>query len=294
MLTQNLLGSTTIKVSRLGLGTVKFGRNQQVKYPTAFTIPSNRELQELLAIAKDANINLLDTAPAYGTSEERLGKLLPGQRQDWVICTKVGEEFIDGNSQFDFSAKHINFSIERSLQRLATDYLDIVLVHSCGDDLRIIDDYQVFATLAALKQRGLIRAFGMSSKTVAGGLATIEQADVAMVTYNPAQQADLPILDQAFARHKGILIKKAFASGHLHKLHNVDQIEQNEVLNTRQNSGQTTEPGTNQNMVHNIDPIKQSLQFIFKHQAVSSVIIGTINPEHLKQNIWLSRSFREI
>src|SRR5690554_4390721 len=111
------LGNTGLQVSPLGLGTVKIGRNQGVKYPSG--------------------INLPDTAPAYGTSEERLGPLLQGQRQDWVLCTKVGEEFVDGQSRFDFSAAHTRFSVQRSLQRLHTDYLDLVLVHSSGDDLTV-------------------------------------------------------------------------------------------------------------------------------------------------------------
>ena len=77
------LGKTGLKISPLGLGTVKFGRNQGVKYPGGFEIPEEGDLASLVALAKDLGINLLDTAPAYGTSEERLGRLLKGQRQDW-------------------------------------------------------------------------------------------------------------------------------------------------------------------------------------------------------------------
>jgi len=247
MLPHLQLGATGINISPIGLGTVKFGRNQQVKYPQPFAIPTDAEVSNLLAVARELNINLLDTAPAYGNSEERLGKLLAGQRQDWVIVTKVGEEFSDGISHYDFTAQHINFSVRRSLKRLGTDYLDVVLVHSSGADLEIINNYPVFAVLSELKQAGLIRAFGMSTKTVAGGIATVEQADVAMVTYNPTQQEEKPVLDLALALHKGIFIKKAFASGHL-------------------------------------DP-QAALKFIYQNKAVNSVIVGTINPEHLRQNV---------
>ena len=74
------LGQTGIEMSVLGLGTVKFGRNEGVKYPESFDIPDDAALADLLSIAKDLGINTLDTAPAYGTSEERLGGLLKGQR----------------------------------------------------------------------------------------------------------------------------------------------------------------------------------------------------------------------
>lgn len=66
------LGDTGLAVSPLGLGTVKFGRDQGVKYPSGFTIPDDREAADLLALARDLGINLIDTAPAYGRSEERL------------------------------------------------------------------------------------------------------------------------------------------------------------------------------------------------------------------------------
>ncbi len=87
------LGATSLSVSPLGLGTVKFGRNVGVKYPQPFDLPSDQEALTLLATAWDLGINLLDTAPAYGVSEERLGRLLQHCRRDWVIVTKVGEEF---------------------------------------------------------------------------------------------------------------------------------------------------------------------------------------------------------
>ena len=91
-LAKRILGQTGIEVSCLGLGTVKFGRNQEVKYPGTFSLPEDKQITALLDQAKDLGINLLDTAPAYGSSEQKLGRLLK-DRQDWVICTKVGEEF---------------------------------------------------------------------------------------------------------------------------------------------------------------------------------------------------------
>lgn len=87
------LGSTGILVSPLGLGTVKLGRDQGVKYPNGFQIPNDDEARMLLRQAQQLGINLIDTAPAYGRSEERLGPLLRDQRKDWVIVSKVGEEF---------------------------------------------------------------------------------------------------------------------------------------------------------------------------------------------------------
>ena len=241
-------------VSPLGLGTVKLGRNQGVKYPSGFELPDDREALQLLALAQELGINLIDTAPAYGISEERLGTLLKGQRQQWVIVSKVGEEFIAGQSHFDFSAQHTRMSVERSLKRLNTDYLDAVLVHSDGNDLHILQQEEVYDALHQLKQEGKIGQFGFSGKTAAGGLLALEQGDCAMITYNLNEQDEKPVLDYAASHGKGILIKKALASGHIC-------------------------------LQSGIDPVYASFELIFSHPAVTSAVIGTINPLHLQHNV---------
>lgn len=241
-------GSTDIALSPLGLGTVKFGRNTGVKYPHNFQLPDDNDAANLIAQAHALGINLIDTAPAYGSSEARLGHLLRGQRREWVICTKVGEEFEQQISNFDFSAKHTRFSIERSLQRLQTDYLDIVLIHSDGNDLAIIENGEALTMLEQCKREGLIRAYGMSIKTVAGGIAAANISDAVMATYSIDYRAEKPVLDFCHEHNKAVLVKKAFASGH------------------------TADPAS-------------ALRFALQHPGVSSVIIGTINPLHLQQNV---------
>jgi len=245
------LGSTGIEVSPVGLGTVKFGRNQGVKYPTRFAIPDDCQLRSLLGFAQALGLNLLDTAPAYGQSEERLGKLLPGRREDWVIVSKVGESFADGESTFDFSARGTRRSVERSLRLLGTDYLDAVLIHSNGDDRRILEQEEVLGTLYRLKEVGMIRAHGMSSKTVTGGLLTVQLCDLVMATCNPLHREEIPVLESAQAHNKGVLIKKALQSGQLRGEHGV----------------------------------ADALRFVFSQPGVSSVIIGTIDADHLRYNV---------
>ena len=248
------LGDTGLRVSPLGLGTVKLGRDQGVKYPNGFRIPDDQAARQLLDLARDLGINLLDTAPAYGRSEERLGPLLRGQRQEWVIVSKVGEEFDGDQSRHDFSAAHTRFSVERSLKRLETDCIDLVLVHSDGHDLAVLRDCEVYATLEALKREGKLRGFGFSGKTVEGGLLALERGDCAMVTYNLAEQAERPVLDRAALLGKGILIKKALASGHA-----------------------CLAPG--------VDPVRASFELIFAHPGVTGAIVGTIDPLHLSHNV---------
>lgn len=241
------LGLTDLQVSPLGLGTVKIGRDQQVKYPTGFTIPDDATVRALFDLAWELGINVLDTAPAYGNSEERLGQLLP-RKNDWIIVGKVGEIFENGQSSFDFSAEFTRRSVERSLKRLGRDYIDMVLVHSDGDDMRIIREEAVCDTLQELKHAGLIRAVGMSTKTVDGGLWCVENMDVVMATYNHVYTDELPVLQRAAQLNKGVLIKKALQSGHAQS-------------------------------------VEDALRFVFSQPAVHSVIVGTINPQHLRDNV---------
>lgn len=238
------LGSTGIRVSALGLGTVKLGRNQQVSYPRAFELPDDESARRLLDCAAELGINLLDTAPAYGTSEIRLGALLRGRRQRWVLCTKVGEEFESGRSRFDFSADHVRYSVTRSLARLGTDCLDVVLIHSDGQDLDVLDHSDVLETLTDLRDAGWIRAIGMSHKTEAGGRRALALGcDVIMATLSADDRRESNLIREAHDHGCGVLVKKALGSGRAGL---------------------------------------ESLHFAAAHPGVSSVVVGTVDPSHLR------------
>lgn len=259
------LGRTGIRVGPIGLGTVKLGRNIGVKYPTAFELPSDEDAIALLRTALELGVNLLDTAPAYGVSEARLGKLLAsgrvGRRDDWVICTKAGEEFElgpqgVGRSRFDFSPGGVTASVHRSLKRLGTDVLDGVLLHSDGDDAAVIDRSGGLDALRELRRSGAVRAIGVSTKTLAGALLAIERdVDVVMLTYNAAETGEGPAIDAARAAGVGVLVKKALASGHVDRL----------------GGG-----------------VDAALRFVFgppRGDGVSAAVIGTVKPGHLQEAV---------
>ena len=237
-----------IEVSRIGLGTVKLGRNQGVKYPRAFDLPSMADARVLIATARELGINLIDTAPAYGLAEARVGELLKSQRQDWIVGTKVGEDF-DGASHFDFSLAGAQSSLHRSFQRLNTDYLDYVLLHSDGDDSAVLNSGACEALVHA-RREGSVRAIGISSKTLDGALMALDMGlDIVMVTLNSETTGERPACIQAAARGRGVLIKKALGSGHLNPA--------------------------------------DSLTFVDQTPGVTSIISGTLNPDHLRANVAL-------
>ena len=205
------LGRTGLIAGVLALGTVKFGRTAAVKYPRRYALPSDGRIADLLAQAKALGVNLLDTAPAYGRSEERLGEALQGQREDWLLCTKAGEEFDGARSRYDFGAEAILRSVARSLARLRTDVLDVVLVHADGRDPSRLGD--AFGALRRLQAEGVIRAVGYSGKGIGDGRAALPEADVLMCTINRRRRDEAALAAGALRRGVGVMAKKPMASG---------------------------------------------------------------------------------
>jgi aryl-alcohol dehydrogenase-like predicted oxidoreductase len=238
-------------VSRLGLGTVKFGRNRGVKYPggDGFKIPEDKDIELLLDVALNCGINVLDTAPAYGSSEERLGKLLGARRNQFFLVTKTGEEFSNAGSEHVFTGEHTRMSVERSLHDLKTDFLDCVLVHSSRDDVNVITKSAALEMLSRLKDEGKIGSFGVSTYTVEGGKLAVDLSDCVMVSYNMQYTAELPVIEYARGKGKPALIKKGLASGHF-----------------------------------DVRKTAEHIRFVTGTPGVTTLIFGSINPHHIRAN----------
>jgi aryl-alcohol dehydrogenase-like predicted oxidoreductase len=234
-------------VSPIGFGAFKIGRNQKIKYAAGFELPSEAAVERLLNGVLDLGISLIDTAPAYGLSEERIGRAISHRRDSFVLCTKVGETFVDGQSSYDFSAAAVEQSVHRSLRLLRTDVLDVVLVHAPAEDVSVQPQTEVVPTLQRLRQRGLIKALGFSGKTVDGATAALRWADVLMVEYHPDDCSHAGVMGQAAECGIGVLVKKGLAAGRLHPA--------------------------------------EAIPFVLRHPAVSSMVIGTLRLDHLRENI---------
>jgi aryl-alcohol dehydrogenase-like predicted oxidoreductase len=241
------LGTTGLQLPALGFGAFKIGRNQGIKYPTGYELPDDATVDRLLNGALDLGLTLIDTAPAYGVSEERIGRCLARRRRDFVLSTKVGETFENGVSHYDYSGTAIRASLERSLRRLQTDVLDLVFIHSQGEDLAIQRETDVVSILQDFRQRGLIRAIGLSGKTVAGAELALDWADVVMVEYHLDDRSHEPVIAAAARRRAGVVVKKALASGRL--------------------------------------PAREALDFVLANSAVDCAVIGGLNLEHLRDNV---------
>ncbi len=240
------LGRSNLNVSPIGFGAFKIGRNAGIKYPSAYDLPDQSAVDLLLGGILDLGITYFDTAPAYGLSEERLGRALVGRRDEIVVSTKVGETFREGRSTYDFSVRAMRQSIERSLRLLRRETIDLLLIHP-DDDQRVLHETDAVPTLLAVREKGDARAIGMSAKTVDGAREAMAWSDVLMVEYHLDDLSHAEVIAEAAKADVGIVVKKGLASGHL-------------------------DPGP-------------AVRFVLETQGIGSLVVGSLSLEHLQQNV---------
>ena len=152
------LGATDLRVSQVGLGTWSFNSS-------VYGRVAEGEAQRAIAAAREMGINFFDTAPLYGDAErdgiaeEVLGRGLRGWREQAVISTKFGRKPTEGNKPNFYGAYAVQ-SVEESLVRLGTDYIDVLFFHSPFSPDEIHDD--VWAALDGLVAAGKVRYIGHS------------------------------------------------------------------------------------------------------------------------------------
>jgi aryl-alcohol dehydrogenase-like predicted oxidoreductase len=144
------LGRTGIQVSPLALGAMMF---------SSFGNGDQQEVDRMVARALDAGVNLVDTADAYGESEEMVGRAIRGRRDEVVLATKFGRPLGDGVNQQGGSRRWITTAVESSLRRLGTDHIDVYQLHR--PDPRT-DVEETLSALTDLVRAGKVRTIGTS------------------------------------------------------------------------------------------------------------------------------------
>ena len=157
----NRLGDTGLIVSRLGFGVMTFGSAKGTVFEAISRVDQNLA-NELVAKALDAGINHFNTADVYtgGQSEEFLGKALGSRRKDVVISTKVGFRSGEALIHQGLSRHHILESVEGSLRRLGTDYIDVYLVHKLDPHTPV---EETAGALDSVVKSGKVRYIGFSN-----------------------------------------------------------------------------------------------------------------------------------
>ncbi len=202
------LGKTKIMVSALGLGTVELGLDYGINKPRNFKKPDKKDSIYLLHKAIDMGINLFDTAPSYGSSEELLGKAFTNKK-NCIIATKVNIPPEGENIK-----KFIQTSLSKSCKKLKRKYLDIVQVHNATSNTFLNTD--LFEILLKEKNKGNLRFIGASVYEPENALIAINSRmiDVLQIAYNVLdQRMDEKVLTKAKSEGIGILSRSVFLKG---------------------------------------------------------------------------------
>ena len=303
------LGSTGISVSELGLGCGRLGES-------IFTDHKKNSVQ-LLKAAFDLGINFFDTANTYGygSSEEAIGEAFKTNRSEVIIATKAGylPTTLAGFSPYlipflrpfrpaiqffrkplkrktkkrgNYTHVHIGKSLEGSLKRLQTDYVDLFQLHS--PPLSVLEEGEIFHTLESLKKQGKIRCYGLSVKHVSDAIYCIHNSDVSAVQipFNLIEHEALKeVLPLAREKAVGIVARVPFARGLL--------TEQARVATGLREDSEELKRQTDKkrkSLAHLLDDkqtswTQMSLEFILSNMEISTVIAGTTSLAHLKENI---------
>lgn len=147
-----MLGHSGVMVSPLCLGTMLFGDRTD-----------EAEAKRIVAMARDAGINFIDTADVYangGDSERIVGRAIAGERDHWVLATKAGNRMGDDDSSRGLSRRWLSQAIDGSLSRLGVDYVDIYYLHREDGETPL---EETVAAMGDIIAAGKARYFGLSN-----------------------------------------------------------------------------------------------------------------------------------
>lgn len=265
------LGRTELEVSELGFGAWHIG----------WTPPEEGdEVGQLLNRALDTGVNFIDSSAAYRWSEELIAKYIGHRQDEFYFATKCGSWRVqqpDGEwvQTLDYSAKAIEPQIDRSLQRLKTDCIDIMQLHSPSyDDVAFGDGLE---GLKKAQKAGKVRFISLSADGDAA-LKAIEigEYDTLQLTYNVLQQEPAKVIAAAREKDMGIIIKGPIANAIYEESH---PNENN--AKTWYNARKILAP----EVIGDMSRVEASLRWLLCDPDVHTAIVGTTNINHFEDNL---------
>jgi aryl-alcohol dehydrogenase-like predicted oxidoreductase len=259
------LGRTGLRVTQLGFGAM------ELRGPPRGRAIDDDQAARVLRAVLDAGINYIDTSIDYGVSEERIGRFISDRRGDFILASKCGcavnappPQPGQGRQPHIFSRENVIAGVEQSLQRMQTDYLDVVQFHASPSPATL-EEEGALAALLELRQQGKVRFVGMS-----GTLPNLPDQiamgvfDVFQIPYSGVEPEHEELISQAAAAGAGTVIRGGAAKG----AWDGDQLT--DLL----------DGGTKTEFI---------LRYTLSHPDVHTTIVGTLNPEHVAANVAAAR-----
>jgi aryl-alcohol dehydrogenase-like predicted oxidoreductase len=261
-------GRTGLSVSALGFGGA----------PIGLLTTDRHRASQLLNELLDSGVNMIDTAASYAGSEEVIGDVLASRREQFVLVSKCGETFKDLPGEA-WSAELIGATIERSLKRLRTDHLDVMLLHSCGID--VLKKGVAIAALVDAKKAGKIRHAGYSGDNDAAQFAAAHaDIEVLQTSVNITDQWNIAyVLPIAKEHNVGVMAKRPIADGAWRAVRpgfyqKYGKVYEDRLAKMGLKAGE-----------FGLDWAELALRFTLSFPDVSTAIVGTTDPEHARANV---------
>lgn len=271
------------KLSNFGLGTVQFGLDY------GFTKrKTQEEVNDILNVAVDNNITLIDTAREYGDSEKKIGEFVKEYDNNFIIATKLS--LIDDldNLNYSFLNNHIQTSIEESLSNLNLDKIPILLLHQVDERLYKNNDF--WTCIADLKQDDMLCDFGVSVYDTDFTKEIIEMhgdiIDYLQIPYNIFDKSFDCLFDEFEKYNIDVISRSTFLKGIIPSpVENIPD-ELKDILPYKLKLDEVCE-----NL--NIGAAELATLFVYYNQNISSTIFGVNSPQELENNIKTIEEFNE-
>lgn len=284
------LGQTGLRVSAVGFGAWAIGGGT---HGSSYGPTDDAVSAEAVRVALDMGCTFFDTADVYGHghSETVLGRVI-GNRPDVIVSTKVGANFYGRTQTVDFSDEYISLAVERSLQRLRRDAVDICLLHNPG--LEVIAQGEGLEALLRLREQGKIRYVGVSVHDPVEGLAALGdgRCDVIQVPLHLCDQrvlqAFLPLADR---RRVGIVARETLWNGILSGRYSRSSKFHPSDFRSRWSDAHLTERVEMAQALRFLElPSQRSLaqaavRFVLDQPGVSVALVGAKTPGHVRENM---------
>ena len=277
------LGRTDTDVTILGYGAMELRgkpRGPEVDDDTA---------GRLLNAVLDGGINLIDTSPDYGRSEELIGAYLGHRRDEFFLATKCGCPLVIPAGvgppfPHDYSPANVRADVEQSLRRLRTDHLDLVQVHMSPSAEQLRENRTV-ETLEELRDEGKVRFIGMSG--ILPNLPDhigMDVFDAFQIPYSAVQRDHEDLITEAADKGAGTLIRGGAARG----APSGEKNWRTGPLSQAAGLGQRNwVAGAIDDLLagSGMSSMEFVLRFTLSHPGLCTTIVGTANPDHLAANI---------
>jgi aryl-alcohol dehydrogenase-like predicted oxidoreductase len=273
-LEKRTLGRTGVQVTALGFGAMELRGEPRGRPVTP------EQAEQVLNAVLDAGINYIDTSIDYGTSEEYIGRFIAHRRGEYILASKCGcvvgaPPPANAGQRYPhiFTRENIIAGVNQSLQRMKTDYIDVMQFHA-SPSKETLEENEAIETLRDLQREGKIRFIG-SSSTLPNLAEHVRMGvfDVFQIPYSALDRSHEQALADAGRAGAGIVVRGGVARG---------------APAPDKQSG----PGLDvwqraklDDLLDGMTPMEFMLRFTLSHPELDTTIVGTLNPAHLRDNL---------